>query len=514
MLSATPLLLALLAQAAGGTPTPAPVPSPKPGPVILFLIDNSASLPPLDPQEQRVAALEKMFTFLEGQPYRLILFGGRGELYVDDPSRYRNNGQWTDFYFAFDKARELMKTYPEGTEFRLVLLTDAILDPSPREWEGMDVPASEELKPHVTRRTLELLEQMGVPLYVILVGAPPTEGVAAGDREQAPTLVLQMVQAANGARASAMAQSLAAFFSDDGLLLRKFVFRVGPEEGLKKLEPVVRRVVAPARPAVEAQLLGSLVLPLVLFLCLLLGILVRSFPGPGDVEILELALGVPVHVAADRFHKVAAGGWANTGLSLVADAREATATFTYQPSSIDVTGTGLDTAGLDEASLRLLPLGLDEFRKTLADFAAWGSKEERIQALNLDYMAKNLETREAERILGSAAAERRAVPALDFLRAKAHLAGNDALRERLLAPRVVAASYGKAGERKELNPGERFRIGRYAFVAGKLGKGGRKDVRLPLYYDRVPSMLGLKTILPKAFQRLVRFRASSERVVS
>jgi len=70
----------------------------------LFLIDNSASLPPLDPQEKRVAALEKMFTFLQGQRYRLILFGGRNEIFVDDVSRYRNNGQWTDFYFAFKEG--------------------------------------------------------------------------------------------------------------------------------------------------------------------------------------------------------------------------------------------------------------------------------------------------------------------------------------------------------------------------------------------------------------------------
>ncbi len=38
------------------------------GPVILFLVDNSASLPPLDPDEKRVEALEKMFAFLKGQP--------------------------------------------------------------------------------------------------------------------------------------------------------------------------------------------------------------------------------------------------------------------------------------------------------------------------------------------------------------------------------------------------------------------------------------------------------------
>ena len=64
-----------------------------------------------------MAALEKMFTFLQGQRYRLILFGGRSEIYVDDVSRYRNNGQWTDFYYAFVKAQELAASYPQGTEF-------------------------------------------------------------------------------------------------------------------------------------------------------------------------------------------------------------------------------------------------------------------------------------------------------------------------------------------------------------------------------------------------------------
>src|SRR5215472_775205 len=87
---------------ASATPTPAASAAPK-GPTILFLIDNSASLPPLDPQEKRVEALEKMFTFLQGRPYRLVLFGGRHEIFVDDPTRYNNKGLWTDFYFAFDK---------------------------------------------------------------------------------------------------------------------------------------------------------------------------------------------------------------------------------------------------------------------------------------------------------------------------------------------------------------------------------------------------------------------------
>ena len=85
-------LLGLLLLAAGPSPkaTPSPAEAPPPGqkgPVILFLIDNSASLPPLDPLEKRVAALEKMFGFLRGQRYRLVLFGGRREIFVDDPGR-------------------------------------------------------------------------------------------------------------------------------------------------------------------------------------------------------------------------------------------------------------------------------------------------------------------------------------------------------------------------------------------------------------------------------------------
>ena len=79
-----------------------------------------------------------------------------------------------------------------------------------------------------------------------------------------------------------MAQRLASFFGDDGMLLKKFVYRVEPHEGLKKIEPVVKRIAAPAQAGVELRFFFFLVLPLLLFLVLLLGLLVRSFPGPGD----------------------------------------------------------------------------------------------------------------------------------------------------------------------------------------------------------------------------------------
>jgi hypothetical protein len=363
------------------------------------------------------------------------------------------------------------------------------------------------LKDAVAERTVKLLRELNQPLYAILVGdVPPKEDVDPKSPEQAPRIVLDMIRAANGSRASPAAQSLAAFFKDDGMLLKKFVFRVPPQEGLKLVLPVIQRIAAPARPTVELRFLTFLVLPLCIILFLLLGLLVRSFPGPGDLEIIELTKGTAVHVAADRRGTM--------GLSLVGDAKEAVGTLTYQSPPLDLSGVGLDPIGLDAPTQRLLPLPLEELRKTLEVFADSGSKEEKIYSLNLDYMAKNFEPSEAERILMGPLADRRKVGALDFLRAKVHLLSNDELRKRLTDARVTLVTYGKGGTRKDLAPGGSARVGRYGFLVKDVARGGRRDVRLSLYYDRVPSLFGLKTILPDFFQQMFRFRRSSQRLVS
>jgi len=453
-----------------------------------------------------------MFAFIQGRPYRLILFGGKSEVFVDDPSRYRNNGQWTDFYWAFMKAREVQREYPEGTDFRVIMVTDGVFDPDPREWAG-ELPEGQDLKSFVAQRLMLLLEGLNAPLYVIMVGDVTPTSIDTGAGEQAPQIVLDMVQAANGRAGSQAAQKLTAFFKDDGLLVKKFIFRVSPEEGLKKVEPVLMRIVSPPKAKVELQILTVMLLPLVLLLCLLFGILVRSFPGPGDLEVIELTEGLPLHLAVDRMRK-ANEGWATSGLSLLADARDAAGTLTWQRPAIELSGIGLATEGTDALTQQLLGLSLDELRRRLEGLADSGTKEEKIYALNLDYMAKNFDSGQAEKILTSPLAERRRVPVLDFLRAKAHLLSGDALRTKLTEPRVQYVGYGKHAERKELKPGGTVRIGRYGFVVQQVAPGGRKDVRVVLYYDRIPSLFGLKTWLPDGFQRLIRLRRSQQRVVS
>jgi hypothetical protein len=508
-----PVLLALALQAGPAPPgegAPSP-PSPREGPVILFLVDNSASLPPLDPDEKRVAALEKMFSFLRGHRYRLILFGAKDEISVDDVSRYRNDGQWTDFYHAFRKAQELAAGYPLGTDLRMVLITDAIADPDPKDWP--DVPRGWDARAHSMRRTVEQVGDMGIPLYVILVGNPVGE-VAGRDREQSPGFVLDMVRASNGAAAAPLAQTLTSFFQDDGLLLRKFVYRVAPDEGLKKIEPVVKRIAAPPRAGIELKIFLWFVLPLLLILVALLGLLVRSFPGPGDLEVLELSHQQPTHVAADRIHRSPDGTWSTQGLSLAADARTAAATFTLQGGSLDLSGVSLDTSGLDPRDAALLPLGLDGVRRALEEATDAGSREDKIHALNLDYAARSLVAGEAERILTRPPGERARVAAVDFVRAKVHLAFDEDLRRRLLEPRVQVVTYGKEAGRSEVSEGGVVRVGGYRFLVREIARGGRKDARVVLCYDRVPSLLGLKTLLPAVFQRAFRFRRSRQRVVS
>src|SRR5258708_27662171 len=103
---------------------------------------------------------------------------------------------------------------------------------------------------------------------------------------------------------------------------------------------------------------------------------------------------------------------------------------------------------------------------------------------------------------------------VDFLRAKAHLITNDTLRRKLTEPRAYLQGYGRDARRVELLPGVLARVGRYGFVVKDVARGGRKDARLVLYYDHVPSLLGLKSILPDPFQRALRLRRSSHPIVT
>ena len=161
--------------------------------------------------------------------------------------------------------------------------------------------------------------------------------------------------------------------AEDGVLLRKFVYRVAPKEGLTKIEPVVKRITAPPRAGIELRIFGYFVLPLVAILIALLGLLVRSFPGPGDLEVIELTHDQPLHVVTDRIHRSPDGTWSTQGLSLVEDPRHAAVSFTLSAREPELTGVGLDSSGLDPRDKALLAEDLDGVRRAIETATDTGS---------------------------------------------------------------------------------------------------------------------------------------------
>ena len=278
----------------------------------------------------------------------------------------------------------------------------------------------------------------------------------------------------------------------------------------------MRRIAAPPRAGIELRIFGYFVLPLLLILVSLLGLLVRSFPGPGDLEILELAVDQPVHVAADRIHRAPDGTWSAQGLSLVADARAAAATFTLHGGSARADGRG-PRHDRPRPARRRAPAPRarrDASRPRDGDRRRARARTRSTPSTSTTPRAASSRRRRSGSSPGRAPSAPR-LAAVDFVRAKAHLAFDEALRRRLLEPRV---------QRREL------RQGRGAAGARARGLAARRPLRLPRARDRraaaartrgscstttaCRSLLGLKTILPDVFQRAFRFRRSRQRVVS
>jgi hypothetical protein len=362
------------------------------------------------------------------------------------------------------------------------------------------VPDDADLRVEAGARTVRLLETLELPLYVILIG-----------QEVDYELIQRMVVAANGSvAASGYAQGIADFFDDDGVLLKRFIFRVEEEEGLEEIEPIVTRIATPPAPRIELGIAGVLLG----MIAVLIGVGVRSFPGSGDREIVELSTGSPLQIAVDRLRRISDGPkWSWKGLSLVESSKSAVAMLTAKQSSTELPPTGFDIDGIDATARSLIELPLDELRDRLAYLSKDGTKDEQIYALNLEYVARDMEEALVERLVTAAPAERAKFGPLDFLRAKVHLLHNDKLNKKLTGPTIDCKIYGVNAQEYELRYGSKVKLGRYEFRVDELSTGGRKDVKLGLTYENVPSALFLKRFIPGGVQRALRLRRSHERIV-
>jgi hypothetical protein len=176
--------------------------------------------------------------------------------------------------------------------------------------------------------------------------------------------------------------------------------------------------------------------------------------------------------------------------------------LTAHEDSVALPPTGFDLEGLDPAGRELIGLPLPALRERLDHLARDGNKDEQIYTLNLEYVSKDMEEPRVERLVTSSLAERKKLSVNDFLRAKVHLLHNEKLAKKLTGACVICKVYGLNAQEQELRPGSRIHLGRYEFRVDELTKGGRKGFRLGLSYERVPSPLFLKRLVPGGSVRL------------
>jgi hypothetical protein len=321
-----------------------------------------------------------------------------------------------------------------------------------------------------------------------------------------------MVQAANGTLLGGRyAQGASEFFEDDGILLRRFIYHIEPRGGLDQIVPIVRRITQTSSFRVELSIASSLLLVMVI----LVGVGVRSFPGAGDQEILEMRVDRPTHIAVDKLRRISSDvpSWSWRGLSIVQEPKDADATFKLQLGSHEIPPEGFDLSHLEGIPQELVELPLPELRNRMDELLKSGNKQDMIEALNLDYVAPDFDPIKAEKLLTASTSQRRKMDPMEFLRAKIHLLHNESLYDRITGPRVNCMIYGDNAEKRELRVGDRFELGPYAFRMKEFSAGGRKDYRITFSYEHAPSALWLKRIVPGFIQRILRFRRTHERIV-
>ena len=382
------------------------------------------------------------------------------------------------------------------------MLTDGIVLPCPKDWADQKLPYDTPLAQAARARAIDFVARRDFSLYVLLLG-----------KKTSPKWIDEMVRAANGDPSGRRyLQELSELLGGDGLLLSRFVYRVraeGPGNELTTGIPTLRTV---ALPDVEIPVVGSLVV----LVALLVGVGVRTFPSKGDQEILEMWKDEPLYVTVDRWRRLSSNvpAWSWRGLSLLPSTEGAAASFVLHQIKRGFPPEGLSLDGLEDQAKELIGLPLPAISEWMHQSMRLSSPpEDKMCASELQSAARNFDPVQAERILTSKAWERKKMEAVEFLHAKLHLLYNDTLHARLTEPLVFCSTYGVNGEKRSLSVGSQITLGRYTFTVEELTPGQRKDFKMVMSYERVPSPLWLKRVIPGFIQKAIRFRLTHQRVV-
>jgi len=465
--------------------------------VNILIVDNSRSVPNMDRTRDRVEVLKELLAMLGGYENRLVLFGGRNEIALDTPDKFINDGWHTDYHYAFDAAVRIRKEYPPDCDVRMIFITDGIMDAFPEDYPEEGFVSKARAMDYAREQSYQILEKSRIPLYIILLGS-----------QYDAYFMEQLSVRANGlAKANPLVERAAEFLDNNGFLLKKFIYRMPDNAGTKEFKKVFRKIVQEDKPHFEYGLLGLLALALAAFVI----VSIRSFPAPGDREIIDLVEGVPVLIGADIRNPGAISNFSPVrprgGLQQVAATSHAIASLGYQRRNFDFTSRGLQgVSKLDATSKRLLDMDIQVLSAKLDEMEKRGTDEEIIAATDLKYYCSNLDHEKVKHILQAREMDRMDIQAADFLKAKVYVSMAPDLLEELTEHRVFLTIPNRNIIRSQLNPGQTYDLGRYRIKVVSVSRDSKYSSRVMLEYVRVPSTFGLKNLIPPAVQRWLRLR--------
>ena len=465
--------------------------------VNILLMDNSRSVPVTDDASSRLPVLNLLGDVLKDYENRLVLFGGRYEIELDEPGRFVNDGMHTDFFFAFEAALRIRDEYPPQCNVKVILITDGLLDAFVSDYPEHKLNDKSQAMRFSIDQTFKILEEKPVETYVILLG-----------RRYDRDFIEQLSIHANGfLQANPLVERAAEFLGNNGFLLKQFIFEIEENPEPEEIQAVVAQIVEEDAPRFEWILVAVFALLVMIFFV----IYFRSFPSAGDREIIDLVEGVPVLIGAGVKNPAVIANSKHfqrkRGLQHVTTMSQAIANLSYQQRPFDFSARGLQ--GLEDLNpiLRsLLEEDVGTLGRRLVEMERAGKDDEIIAATDLKYYCSNLDAAQVKEILKAREMDRRNIEAIDFLHAKVYVAVAPDMLEEFKELKILLNIPSQKIAGAEIQKNKNYRMKSYTVRFLEINRDDKYYARVVLEYLKVPSLLGLKRLLPSGIQKILRFR--------
>ncbi len=445
--------------------------------VIIFLVDNSKSVPKFDPEENRKKVLNEILDIARKNGYitRLVLFGGRDEIVMDDISKFNNSGLHTDFYYAFKAAIDLTKEYPKKCKFKIVFITDGILDAYPSDYKEFGIASKDEAMSLSKNMLYRLLRDNKIPTYIILLG-----------NEYDMDFMRRIAQEANSSLlVNPFVETVANVLKNNSYFFKKFIYVIHKNSPKGKIKTIVKEISQKKKFKFEI----FVVLFVLIILILIWFISLFKSPKPGDIEEFFVYYDSPTFIGVDK-----------GVLKVLPSKYGAVASFTYRFK--DLNDYKKKLKGVDKLNRYekfLLGCDIKEFFDRLREMEKSNDEEEARTAMDLSYYCSNLDDKEIERIFNNPQSD--GIDAKKFLLIMAYFSMAQEVYEKILKKRFFVSVLKGKLIKKELSIGDVVEIGGYELKLLKINDNGDNGVFVEFEILKVPFLKW--KILPPFLRRIV-----------